>query len=83
MTIDPETNSFTKGTEFYEKWKSGQETFRKLGETSAWEYTIAYLLAKYDMGVSFSKKTATDSGFTVEYLQKNETTGKFELMQCK
>ena len=83
MTIDPATNSFTKKTEFYDNWDNAQKNFAKLGETCAWEYTIAYLLAKYDMGVSFSKKTASDSGFTVQYLQKNEATGKFELMKCK
>ena len=83
MIIDPATNSFTKKTEFYDNWDNAQKNFAKLGETSAWEYAIAYLLAKYDMGVSFSKKTASDSGFTVQYLQKNEATGKFELMQCK
>ncbi len=81
MSIDS-NNTFSKDTEFREVWKNAQFHFKKLGTNLAWEYTIAYLFEKYDMGITLLKKAPKSDTFKVQYLRKG-SDGRYELVECK
>ncbi len=82
MEIDGTTNRFKDDTDFYNDWDTAEDKFSKLGKYQAWEYTIAYLFKKYDMGVSLIKKEAKENKFKVQYVRKG-LKGRYQVYKCK
>lgn len=82
MTIDTTTNKFTNKSGFDKAWKNGMDKFKRLGVTTAWEYTIAYLFEKYSMGLTLLKKEKGSNAFKVQYLRKGDKD-KYELVKCE
>lgn len=82
MEIDKNTNKFKYKTEFYNCWRNAEKKFKLLGETLAWEYAIAYIFKKYDMGISLLKKEKDSDKFSVKYLREG-SDNRYELVICK
>ena len=81
MIIDA-TNHFDEKTDFYDNWRNAIKRFEKLGSEDAWNYTLAYLMDKYDMGIGLFSQKKGENGFTSLHMKK-DTDGIYQVVKCK
>lgn len=64
------SNNFIYGSRFQKDWENAMEKFEDLGENDAWCYTLAYIMQKYDMGITMLSQKKDENGFTSMHMKQ-------------
>jgi hypothetical protein len=61
---------------------SGEDHFYGGGSEDAWNYALAYIIDKYDMGIGLFRQKKGENGFTSLHMKK-DTDGIYQVAKCK
>lgn len=62
-------HNFIEETDFQKDWDESMSKFKKLGENDAWCYALAYIMQKYDMGITMLSQKKDEKGFTSMHMK--------------
>ena len=75
-------NHFDNNTGFRTDWTNATKKFEKLGAEDQWNYALAYLIDKYDMGIGLFRQKKGETGFTSLHMKK-DADGIYQVVKCK